>query len=75
VQQGGDFMFFTQAKLLANFYAAQSTNTYEKRIQALVNLPLLIIDDFGLKLLKSIQDKDLHDLIDERDEQHAYRLI
>jgi hypothetical protein len=26
----GDFMFFTQGKLLVNFDAAQSTNTYEK---------------------------------------------
>ena len=68
-------MFFTQGKLLVNFDAAQSTNTYEKWIQALANLPLLIIEDFGPKLLKSIQYEDLHNLIDDRDEQHAYRLL
>jgi DNA replication protein DnaC len=34
-------------------------------------VPLLIIDDFGLKPLISPQDEDLHDLIDERYEQHS----
>lgn len=71
VQQGVDVLFFTQAKLLANLYAARATNSYEKRFQVLAKVPLLIIDDFGLKPLKSPQDEDLHDLIDERYEQHA----
>ncbi|MCP5011045.1 MAG: ATP-binding protein, partial [Aestuariibacter sp.] len=38
---------------------------------SLVKVPLLIIDDFGLKPLKSPQDEDLHDLIDERYERGA----
>ena len=71
VQKGVDVLFFTQAKLLANLYAARATNSYEKRFQTLAKVPLLIIDDFGLKPLKSPQDEDLHDLIDERYEQHA----
>lgn len=71
VQQGVDVLFYTQAKLLANLHAARATNTYEKRFQALAKVPLLIIDDFGLKPLKSPQDEDLHDLIDERYEQQA----
>lgn len=66
-----DVLFFTQAKLLANLYAARATNSYEKRFQVLAKVPLLIIDDFGLKPLKSPQDEDLHDLIDERYEQNA----
>ena len=44
---------------------------YERRFQALVKVPLLIIDDFGLKPLKSPQDEDIHDLIDERYENTA----
>jgi len=32
-------------------------------------VPLLIIDDFGLKPLRSPADEDLHDLIAERYEQ------
>jgi len=71
VQQGIDVLFFTQAKLLANLHAARATNTYEKRFQTLAKVDLLIIDDFGLKPLKSPQDEDLHDLIDERYEQKS----
>ncbi|MFD3397277.1 ATP-binding protein, partial [Alteromonas macleodii] len=59
------------AKLLANLHAARATNTYEKRFQTLAKVDLLIIDDFGLKPLKSPHDEDLHDLIDERYEQKS----
>lgn len=41
---------------------------YDRRFQALVRAPLLIIDDLGLKPLRSPQDEDLHDLIAERHE-------
>lgn len=34
-------------------------------------MPLLIIDDFGVKPLRAPADEDLHDLIAERDEQAA----
>lgn len=71
VQQGYDVAFYTQAKLLAYLHSARATNTYERRFQTLVKVPLLIIDDFGLKPLKSPQDEDIHDLIDERYERGA----
>ena len=71
VQKGIDVLFFTQAKLLANLHAARAPNTYDKRFQTLAKVDLLIIDDFGLKPLKSPQDEDLHDLIDERYEQKS----
>jgi len=71
VQQGYDVLCFTQAKLLGQLHAARATNTYERRFQALVKVPLLLIDDFGLKPLKSPHDEDLHDLIDERYERGA----
>ncbi|HNW36059.1 MAG TPA: ATP-binding protein, partial [Candidatus Ozemobacteraceae bacterium] len=44
---------------------------FERRFQALVRVPLLIIDDLGLKPLRSPQDEDLHDLIAERHERAA----
>ena len=37
----------------------------------MIKAPLLIIDDFGLKPLRSPQDEDLHDLIAERYERTA----
>jgi hypothetical protein len=39
--------------------------------KALAKLPLLIIDDFGLKPLRSPDDEDFHDLIAERYERAA----
>ena len=71
VQQGYDVLYYTQTKLLGHLYAARATHTYERRFQALVKVPLLIIDDFGLKPLKSPHDEDLHDLVDERYERSA----
>jgi DNA replication protein DnaC len=40
--------------------------TYDRCFQTLARAPLLIIDDLGLKPLRSPQDEDLHDLIAER---------
>ena len=71
VQKGYDVLCHTQAKLLNQLHAARATNTYERRFQTLVKVSLLIIDDFGLKPLKSPHDEDLHDLIDERYERGA----
>ena len=71
VQKGYDVLCYSQAKLLGHLYAARATNTYQRRFQAIVKVPLLIIDDFGLKPLKSPHDEDLHDLIDERYERAA----
>ncbi len=71
VKKGYDVLCYTQTKLLGHLHAARATNTYERRFQVLVKVPLLIIDDFGLKPLKSPHDEDLHDLIDERYERSA----
>ena len=42
---------------------------YEKKMAELVKVPLLIIDDFGLRPMRSPQDEDFHDLISERYER------
>lgn len=68
VRQGHDVIFTTQAQLLGGLHAARAMGTYDRRFQALVRAPLLIIDDLGLKPLRSPQDEDLHDLIAERHE-------
>ncbi|MFC5546063.1 IS21-like element helper ATPase IstB [Marinobacter koreensis] len=70
-RQGHDVLFTTQSQLLGNLHAARATDTFERRFQAIARVPLLIIDDFGLKPLRSPQDEDLHDLIAERYERGA----
>ena len=55
--------------VLGQLHAARATNSYDRRLAALAKVDLLIIDDFGLKPLRSPQDEDFHDLIAERYER------
>src|SRR3990167_11029858 len=64
-----DVLFFTQTQIFKYLQAARATGEYEKKFQQLIKIPLLIIDDFGLKPLRTPQDEDLHDLIAERYEK------
>lgn len=69
VRQGVDVIFTTCATLTQSLNAARATGAYERKLATLARVPLLIIDDFGLKPLRSPADEDLHDLIAERYEQ------
>ena len=71
IQQGYAVLFTTQSQLLGSLHAARATGSDERRFQTLARVPLLIMDDFGLKPLRSPQDEDFHDLIAERYEQTA----
>jgi len=70
-RQGHDVLFSNQTQLLASLRTAQAVGNYERRFQTLVNTPLLIIDDFGLKPLRPPEDECFHDLIGERYERAA----
>jgi DNA replication protein DnaC len=69
VRQGVDVIFTTCATLTQSLNAARATGSYERKLATLARVPLLIIDDFGLKPLRAPADEDLHDLIAERYEQ------
>jgi len=71
VRQGIDVVFSTCTALTQSLNAARATGTYERKLATLARVPLLIIDDFGLKPLRAPADEDLHDLIAERYEQAA----
>lgn len=64
-------MVTTCTSLTQSLNAARATGAYERRLAALARVPLLIIDDFGLKPLRAPADEDLHDLMAERYEQTA----
>jgi len=66
VRQGVDVVFSTCTALTQSLNAARATGTYERKLATLARVPLLIIDDFGLKPLRPPADEDLHDLIAER---------
>lgn len=71
VRQGADVLFTTQAQLCASLTAARAVGTAERKLATLARVPLLIIDDFGLKPLKGSQDEDFHDVIAERYERKS----
>ena len=71
VRAGCDVLFTTQSKLLGNHHAARATGNFERRFQAMAKIPLLIIDDFGLKPLRAPHEEDFHDLVAERYERAA----
>ena len=71
VRQGVDVLFTTCAHLTQSLNAARAPGAYQRKLSALARIPLLIIDDFGLKPLRAQADEDLHDLIAERNERTA----
>ena len=69
LRQGHEVLFTTQSKLLGQLHAARATNAYDRKLQQLAKIALIVIDDFGLRPLHSPQDEDFHDLINERYER------
>ncbi|HCJ1109589.1 TPA: IS21-like element helper ATPase IstB [Legionella pneumophila] len=65
IRQGID----TQTKLFNELQAAKASGRFDKKFSELVKIPLLIVDDFGLRPLRNQQDEDFHDLISERYER------
>jgi DNA replication protein DnaC len=70
-RQGTDVLFTSCSALTQMLHAARATNAYERKLHSLSRIPVLIIDDFGLKPLRSPADEDLHELIAERYERTA----
>jgi len=71
VRQGIDVVFTSCAGITQSLNAARATGNYERKLALLARVPLLILDDFGLKPLRAPADEDLHDLIAERYERAA----
>lgn len=59
-------LWLSQTKLFSELQAARAAGRYDKKFTELFRIPLLIIDDFGLRLIRSPQDEDSHDLISQR---------
>jgi DNA replication protein DnaC len=69
IRQGVDVLFTSCTQLAASLNSARAIGSYERKLATLSRVPLLIIDDFGLKPLRPPADEDIHDLIGERYEQ------
>jgi DNA replication protein DnaC len=71
VRQGRDVLFTSQSQLTASLNAARAIGSFERKLQQLARIDLLIVDDFGLKPLRAPHDEDFHELIAERYERAA----
>ncbi len=71
IRAGYNVLFTTTSKMLAQLNAARAINGYERHFAKLACVDLLIIDDFGLKPLKTNQDEDFHEVISERYERKS----
>ncbi|MCB1175624.1 MAG: IS21-like element helper ATPase IstB, partial [Leptospiraceae bacterium] len=68
-RKGYDVMFRRTYSLLKWIRAGFGDGSYEKRLQTVIKIPLLILDDFGLKPLSEDSQSDLYEIICERYEK------
>jgi DNA replication protein DnaC len=70
-RKGHDVLFVNASRMLAQLAAARADGSYARRMQGLLRVGLLILDDFGLKPLRPPAPEDFYDLISERYEKAA----
>jgi DNA replication protein DnaC len=56
---------------MASMVRARLSGVHARRMKVLKKMDLIILDDFGIKPLRSSQDEDLHELIADRYEKGA----
>jgi DNA replication protein DnaC len=66
IRQEIDVLWMPQNKLFNELQAARAFGRYDKKFAELAKVPLLIIDDFGLRPMRSPLDEDFHDLVSAR---------
>ena len=64
-------LFIKANKLMEEIRSAIAVNSYEKYKRKICKLPLLIIDDFGLKPFSTPEDEYFHEIISDRHETAA----
>ena len=74
MRQGFDVLFVNAHKMLQHIHGGRADGSYERRLQTYLRPDLLVLDDFGLKLLQPPAPSDLYDIIDSRYEQGSILL-
>ena len=69
MRQGHEVHFATQSELLGALHRARLSGVHARRMRMLSKVPLLVIDDFAIKPIRSPHDDDLHELIAARYER------
>lgn len=71
IRLGIEALWLSQARLFHELQTARATGRFDKKFAELTKVPLLIIDDFGLRPLRTPQDEDLHEIVSERYERYS----
>lgn len=66
IRKSIDVLWVSQSRFFSELQASKAAGRYEKKFSEFAKVSLLIIDDFGLRPLRSPQDEDFHDLISAR---------
>lgn len=69
VRRGIDCLFRRTYTLLQWIHSGHADGTHAKRLTTVIRMPLLILDDFGLKPLTEHHQSDLYEIICERYEK------
>lgn len=73
-RQGYEVTYVSASKMLGTLFAARADASYAKKLKALARVDLLVIDDFGLKPLRTPEDEDFYEVVNERYEKRSILL-
>lgn len=71
LMRGVDVLYRNTYELMSHIYGGKADGSHERRLATVASVPLLILDDFGLRDLNAGQQEDLYELICRRYERHA----
>lgn len=70
-RRGINLHFYDTYRLFEWIYNGRGDGTYKKRLAQIKDIPLLILDDFGLQALNESQQEDLYQIIAHRYEKSS----
>jgi DNA replication protein DnaC len=70
-RRGFDVLCYRTHKLFDWIHSGRGDGTYKKKMEQIIKIPLLILDDFGLQSMQPVQQEDLYEVICERYEKKS----
>lgn len=70
-RRGYNVLFTPVSKMLAQIHGGRADGTRDRRLAAYLRPDLLVLDDFGLKTLRSFEPEDFYEVISERYERSS----
>ena len=73
-RRGYQVLFSTVAKMLGHLNGGRADGTFDRRLAGYLRPELLILDDFGLRVLRGREPEDFYEVINERYERGSILL-